>query len=146
MISPKKNLASGVFSILLLSTFLLIWNYRGVAQEKKNVFSEYLERKNVLNEYLVVSSNSNDATYSQSSNEKLHSLYYMNTQTSYENGKLQTNYQNSSQFIDFKFNYRLVNYYPLIDGHAWNNWQKQKETTGSKSMDYNILSDFRKSE
>lgn len=136
MISPKKNLASGVFPLLLLSAFLLIWNYRGVAQEKKNV----------LNEYLVISSNPNEATYSQSSNEKLHSLYYMNTQISYEDGKLQTNYQNSTQFVDFKFNYTLVNYYPLIDGHTWSNWQKQKETTGSKSMDYNILSDFRKSE
>lgn len=136
MISPKKNLASGVFPLLLLSAFLLIWNYRGVAQEKKNV----------LNEYLVISSNPNEATYSQSSNEKLHSLYYMNTQISYEDGKLQTNYQNSTQFVDFKFNYTLVNYYPLIDGHAWSNWQKQQETTGSKSLDYNILSDFRKSE
>lgn len=135
MILPKNNLASGVF-FLLFSAFLLICNYQGVAQEKKTV----------LNEYPVVSSNSNDFTYKQSSNENLHSIYYMNTQSSYENGKFQMNTQNASQFIDFKFNYSLVNYYPLFNGDAWNNWQKQKETTGSKSMDYNILSDFKKNE
>jgi len=32
MVSLKKDLASGVFPLLLLFTFLLIRNYRGVAQ------------------------------------------------------------------------------------------------------------------